>query len=183
MNVSQPILNYTNSLQQSMTKNAVQKYGKHHQNKQPDDPIFKETLKNIEYSVEISSDGKQKTKDIYDDLQKKATGLQGLLEQLKDLSAQGQAEAESIKVRIKCLQIALRIMSGDKVPVEDHQYLLKHDPELYAEAVVRRIPKENPHEHDRLSEDEKSDNFNNTSGLDLDPLVRFGSDETAVQQS
>ncbi|MCL1926313.1 MAG: hypothetical protein FWF95_04145 [Syntrophorhabdaceae bacterium] len=179
MNVSQSAFTHDNPSQQLSIKNAIQKHVKHQQNKQLNNHIFKKTG-NIEYSVQISSDGKQKAKNVYDELQQMANKLKGSMEQLNELSEQGQGAAESAKIRMICMKIALRIMSGDNVPVEDHQYLLKHDPTLYAEAMAHRLFKEKPEDHDRLSEDEKSDDSN---GSALDNPAQFDSGETNVEEA
>jgi hypothetical protein len=59
-------------------------------------------------------------------------------------------------IALKCLIISRRIMAGDKVPVEDHRFLQKHDPELYGKAILMRLPKQDPHEYKRISEDDSN---------------------------
>jgi hypothetical protein len=106
-----------------------------------------------------------------------------VVNQLEDVREQGKAAAESWKVRIKCLKIAMRIIVGDEVPVEDHRYLAKNDPELYFEALSRRMPKEHPRKHERLSEDEKPDNPNTDNTGDNSPAlsVSAGNNEIEVE--
>ena len=182
MNVSQSKFTHANLLQQPAAKNVGQKHDKYSQNKQSDRSAFKETEKPIEYSIEISPEGIKKTKDTYAELQKMADESRGLTEQLKSLSGQGTGEAESLRIRVKCFQIAMRIVTGDKVPIEDHRYLQKNDPELYAKAISMKMPNANPREYDRLSEDEKSDNPINTDDLDLEPPSPAPSDESAANE-
>ena len=182
MNVSQSAFTYNSSSQQPEIKNIIQKHAKHQQNKQSNNYIFKKT-ETIEYFVEISLDGKQKVKNVYDELQQMANEIKGGMEQLKEVSEQGQGAAESAKIRMTCLKIALRIMSGDNVPIQDHQYLLKHDPKLYAEALTHRMIKEKPKDHDRLSEDEESDDSNNTDNSAHDNPVQFDSGEANIEEA
>lgn len=168
MNIGQSTYTHANLLQQSTVKNAGQKHAKHQQHKQSVNSIFKETEKNIAYSVEISSGVKNKTEDTYNDLQKMANDLQGMKEQLNNISEQGQGSAEAARIRMICMKIAFRIIKGDKVPIEDHRYLQKHDPELYAEAISKKMPNIDPEEHDRLSEDDESDDSNTTDDSAFD---------------
>lgn len=64
-------------------------------------------------------------------------------------------EKDKMDVTLTCLVIARRISGGDKVPAADHQYLLKHDPALYARSTMMRITKNNPYEYKRFSKEEK----------------------------
>lgn len=63
-------------------------------------------------------------------------------------------KAEAMRIKLKLLKIATRIMSGDDVPIKDQKFLAEHDIEMFKMAVSLRRYKEDPEEHDRLSEDE-----------------------------
>ena len=65
-----------------------------------------------------------------------------------------EAMAEWLDARLKCLKIASRIMSGDRVPPEDSRFLLENDPKLYQMAVTGRLPKEDPKEHKSVLDEE-----------------------------
>ena len=78
-----------------------------------------------------------------------------LSERLEELREQDKASAEGAKIRIKCMKIAMRIVSGDEVPPEDHRFLVKHDPGLYGKSIMMRMQKENPEKHKRISRDEE----------------------------
>jgi len=106
-------------------------------------------------TVEISQEAKQKSKDINDQLQEMSDKLKWLEEQLEAARAQAQGAADRWEVIIKCLKIAMRIISGNIVPRADHRYLAKNDPELYSKAITMRMPKENPKKYKRISKDEK----------------------------
>ena len=111
--------------------------------------------------VEISEEAKQgvKTKDNSDDFQKMLDEMRGrmreLREGLKQAQEAGEGMAESMKIMIRCIKIAMRIMFGDKVPTEDERYLAENDPALYAKALMMRMEKEDPEEYESLLEDEK----------------------------
>jgi len=128
-------------------------------------------------SVEISPDGMRKAAETETDseLQKLAGEFNSRMRQLGEMRA--QSNDKSWEIRTKCMQIALRIANGDEVPAADHQYLMKHDPELYAQAISKRIPKLDPEKYDRLSEDEESDDVNATD------VSEFGEGESQESAS
>ena len=64
-------------------------------------------------------------------------------------------EKDKMDVALTCMVIARRISGGDKVPAADHQYLLKHDPALYARSTMMRFTKNNPYEYKRFSKEER----------------------------
>jgi len=64
------------------------------------------------------------------------------------------SEFDVLDVYRKCLKIAMRIMRGGKVHDADLRFLLQNDPGLYFQAMLLRQPKENPEEHERITEDE-----------------------------
>ena len=108
-----------------------------------------------EDAVEISAEAKRKAADPQNRLEEMRGRLRELREEMKRAREAGEGVAEAIKEKIRCIQIAMRIMSGNKVPVEDHQYLLEKDPGLYSQAISMKIEKDDPEEYDRLSEDEE----------------------------
>ena len=161
MNICQSTSAQVDFRQKSAVNDVGREYGqKHRRSEDSRGPMVRETRGSVGYFVEISAEGAQKagnSKDINNDAQKMINELQGHIKQLENAREQGKTEAGSADVLIKCIQIAMRIMSGDIVPWEDNRYLAEHNPDLYTEAMSRRIPKENPHKHERLSEDEESD--------------------------
>ena len=120
-----------------------------------DDPVIKDTVEISSAEAEKSGDTTGKAGDIADELQKMADELKWFKEQMEIARTQSEGAAEQWRVLIKCIRIAMRIISGDIVPKEDHRYLAKHDPKLYAKALTMRIPKDNPKKYKRLSKDEK----------------------------
>ena len=166
MNINQSISIQADFQQKSAVKDAGREYGKNHrQSKElhgPHDSMVQEAGYSEGYFVEISAEGTRKageSRDTNNEAQKMTNELKGYIKQLEDAHEQGEAAADSANVLIKCMQIAMRIISGDEVPWEDHRYLAEHNPELYAEAMSKRMPKEKPHKHERLSEDEKPDAY------------------------
>lgn len=93
---------------------------------------------------------------------------------MKQTAEKQKAEQDAMKVLITCLEISRRIISGDKVPPKDHQYLMEHDMALYAKSIMMRIPKKDPHEYDQLSEDEES----NSPQIVMDTGTMSGSESS-----
>lgn len=113
----------------------------------------------IEDSIIISIDGKNKAEEE----QNRSQEMQDLMRQLENSREQAKAMGEDMKIRMKCLEIAMSIMSGDKVPLKDERYLAKHDLGLYAKALMMRVEKEKPKKLDSILEDEED---NSDSGGD-----------------
>lgn len=55
----------------------------------------------------------------------------------------------------KCIQIAIRIMNGDKVPDKDRVFLAEKEPTMYSNALLLRRQNDKPKKYDSLLEDEK----------------------------
>ena len=115
-----------------------------------------------------------------------------LTQQLEQARLQAQAKAEELERLRKCLVIALRIISGDKVPAEDYRFLAENEPKLYSQSITLRMAKKDPEEHDRLSEDEseegsESDGAQRTDGAGQSQSASSsfdgldGANETAAQ--
>lgn len=65
---------------------------------------------------------------------------EGLLDMLDGPGSEElDAQMEALKTQQKCMEIAMRIMQGKRVPPEDEQYLMEHDPDGYKLAVSMRV--------------------------------------------
>ena len=106
-------------------------------------------------TVNVSEDAKKSAKDFQSKLEEMRNEMRALREELERAREAGEGAAEMWKIEIKCLQIAMRIMSGNKVPNADQRFLMDHKPELYAKAITMRMEKTDPKEYDRLTEDEE----------------------------
>ena len=115
-------------------------------------------------TVELSAQALEKEKDRNGKSEKTPVDLQSLQRQLEQVREQNEGDADRWRVYIKCLRIAMRIISGDTVPKEDHRYLAKNDPELYAKASVMKIQKADPKKLKRISDDEESDDKSDGKG-------------------
>jgi len=105
-----------------------------------------------------------------------------ILEELRNVSQQmqqareaGEAAAEAWRIKLKALRIAARIMNGDNVPQADYDFLMEHNPALFKLALSVRIPNEDPHDYDALSDGE-GDNAGTAAAdvIGADALSGFG---------
>ncbi len=78
-------------------------------------------------------------------------------QKMKQAGESMRAEQEEMKILLTCFEISRRIIGGDEVPPKDHKYLMEHNMELYTKSIMMRRHKDDPHEYDQLSEDEKTD--------------------------
>lgn len=80
----------------------------------------------------------------------------GYYQQMAEVERERSKEgADSARIMSKCMLIASRLTSGDKVPLKDERFLQKHDMKLYLQAMKMRIPKQEPREWDSISDDEE----------------------------
>ena len=128
-----------------------------------------------EDTVSISVAGKEKSNTFQQKLEEMRNRYRTLHDELKRAEETASGMAEECKEKIRCMRIAMRIMSGGKVPLADQRYLAEKDIELYTQAISMRIEKEDPEEYDRLSEDEKSD-----SVIDTNDPSDSGSEPTEI---
>ena len=73
--------------------------------------------------------------------------IEELRRRLVEANKQADEKSEGFEAVRKCMLIAMRIMNGDKVPFKDQQYLKKHQPEMYAQAILMRRKNDDPKEH------------------------------------
>jgi hypothetical protein len=119
-------------------------------------------------------------KSFEDALEEMRAERRELSRQMEQARKMGEGVAKQYADKLKCLQIAMRIMQGDKVPPADHRFLSEKEPELYFKAVSMRIEKEDPKEHDRLSEDEE-DEAAASDGAETSTAKAGGGEPAAVQ--
>ena len=112
----------------------------------------------LEAEAEKAAEKKDK-KDITEEWKEKSEQLRRDMNRLKDEMQRAEEIAEgmgeAMREMIKCMRIAMRIMSGHKVPEADHRYLMEKDTALYSKAIMMRREIPDPEELERLSEDEE----------------------------
>lgn len=87
--------------------------------------------------------------------------LDAMFEQIKNSTDDSN---NPMKIQLQCLQIAMRIISGDNVPMKDRAFLAEHEPEMLGRAMLLRRTKENPKDYKSLLADEKADEPANSLG-------------------
>ena len=106
-------------------------------------------------TVEISAAGKDKPVDMQAMLDEMRAECRSILEGIRNAQEAGEGMAETMKVMLRCLKIAMRIMMGDNVPPQDERYLAENDIELYSRAMQLRIQKVDPEDYDSLLDDDE----------------------------
>ena len=84
--------------------------------------------------------------------------LERVKKQFENSAEDTKSSREAMKILITCLEISRRIITGNIVPIKDHEFLRKHDPALYAKSILMRIPKKKPYKHKQLSQDDGEQN-------------------------
>ena len=105
-------------------------------------------------TVELSAQGLEKEKERIAKVEPATQDIGALQKQMEQIREQSEGAAEGWKVYIKCLRIAMRIISGDNVPEIDHQYLAKNDSELYGKAMSMKVHKQDPEDLDSISDED-----------------------------
>jgi hypothetical protein len=103
--------------------------------------------------VTESKDKMSEWKDKLDQMRREMNWLRDEIRRAGEI-AEGMGEA--MREMIKCLRIAMRIMSGHNVPEADHRYLMDKDTALYSKAIMMRKEIIDPEDLERLSEDEEA---------------------------
>ena len=119
-------------------------------------------------TISISNEAKdllEKEKNLmFDNINDESNMIAELLRQLEEASDPSNNPYDSF---IKCIQIAMRIMNGDKVPRKDEKFLLENEPQMYSNALLLRRQNDKPKEYDSLLEDEKDDSNDGTSTVEF----------------
>lgn len=69
-----------------------------------------------------------------------------------------------VDTQSKCIDIAMHVMRGDRVSVEDLRYLAKNNPSLYFQALLFRQEKDDPEIVKQISDDEAKSTHDTSSG-------------------
>lgn len=96
--------------------------------------------------------------------EKKSEGILDMLDGGSEESEELDALSQQLKSQMKCLEIAMRIMKGKKVPPEDEQYLMENDPEGYKLAMAMRKPPKKDEEECESVLDEEDRRSGGTQG-------------------
>ncbi len=141
-----------------------------------------ENAKTAEEAVRSDLERKQQKLDDKQDMQQQLDMLQ---RELENSRKQADAAADEFEIFTKCMKIAARITRGDIVPMKDMKYLAEHEPDLYKQAILMRMPNDHPKKHKSLvdDEDERSDETQSSESADStsesSPGEAAGAAETA----
>lgn len=99
------------------------------------------------------------------DQAKKLLEKERLVEEIsQQLEAAASSTTSPYDELTKCLEIASRIMKGDKVPQTDLMFLAEKEPKLYANAIMMKQNIKNPKHHKSILEDEHDQQVIEDSG-------------------
>ena len=134
-------------------------------------PVFRPPLRSALNKEEARTDNEDRDRKYIEEQEKSAEELKRRQEQLQKEKEQEQEldmlekqleasrkEAESMEDMYeafsKCIKIAARISKGDIVPMKDMKYLAEHEPDMYKQAILMRMPNDKPKKHKSLVDDE-----------------------------
>lgn len=82
-----------------------------------------------------------------------------LEKQLEASRKEAESMEDMFEAFAKCIKIAARISKGDIVPMKDMKFLAEHEPDMYKQAILMRMPNDKPKKHKSLldDDDEKTD--------------------------
>ena len=83
--------------------------------------------------------------------------LDMLQKQLEASKKESEAMEDQFEAFAKCLKIASRVSRGDIVPPKDLKYLAEHEPDLYKQAILMRMPNPKPKKHKSVVGDEEEE--------------------------
>lgn len=95
---------------------------------------------------------------------------------------QAKALQKALDQMKKCMKIAANIGKGHKVPPQDEQYLLEHDPKAYMMAMVMRMMEEEKEKvkselkREDLENQDQSQSVDSASGAGEDLCIESGGD-------
>ncbi|MCR4779688.1 MAG: hypothetical protein K5876_01190 [Ruminiclostridium sp.] len=88
-------------------------------------------------------------------MREKQNEIEMLTQELENSNKEAEAMGESFKIYSRCLKIASRIARGDSVPMKDMKYLAEHEPDMFKQAILLRVPNDHPKKHKSVLDDEE----------------------------
>jgi hypothetical protein len=119
-----------------------------------------------------TSESKDKMSEWKEKLEQMRRDMNWLRDEIRRAGEIAEGMGEAMREMIKCLRIAMRIMSGHNVPEADHRYLMDKDTALYSKAIMMRKEIIDPEDLERLSEDEED----NKDSSEIDELSKLSAD-------
>ena len=121
-------------------------------------------------------------KALYEEEKEKYLGINDYSQEeldamLEQLNSSADDDNNPMKIMLQCLQIAMRIISGDNVPSRDRAFLAEHEPDMLGRAMLLRRQKDDPKNYKSLLEDDKAKDSDDASP------VSSGSSIGAVEEA
>lgn len=116
--------------------------------------------------------------------EKKSGGVLDMLDEVSAANEEVDAMARQLKMRMKCVEIARRIMQGKKVPIKDERYLMENDPKGYQLAMALRKPPKKDEKECKSVLDDEDEESKASGGEETAPAeVSSGGEEAAASDS
>ena len=107
--------------------------------------------------------------------EKKSNGILDMLDGVSAEQEELDALSQEMKAKMKCLEIAMRMMKGKKVPPEDERYLMENDPEGYKVAMaMKAFVKEDKEECESVLKDEEKNSGQTAEAGEAAPVEEGG---------
>jgi len=135
-----------------------------------------ENTKTPEEVVQSDLERKQQKLEEKQDMQQQ---LEMMQRELENSRKEAEAMEDEFEIFTRCMKIAARIQRGDIVPMKDMKYLAEHEPDLYKQAILMRMPNDHPKKHKSLLEDEDEQSEESQSSSSADSTSEDGSGEAA----
>jgi len=138
----------------------------------------KEMFENVPFGPEDEKTeaAKDKTAEWKEKLEQMRRDMKWLRDEIQRAGEIAEGMGEAMREMIKCLRIAMRIMSGHNVPEADHRYLMDKDTALYSKAIMMRKEIIDPEDLERLSEDEEENVESSENGEEPTPSADTGAE-------
>ncbi len=96
-------------------------------------------------------------------MREKQNEIEMLTQELENSNKEAEAMGDSFKIYSRCLTIASRISRGDSVPMKDMKYLAEHEPDMFKQAILLRMPNDHPEKHKSVLDDDEEDKSSGTA--------------------
>ena len=115
---------------------------------------------------------------------KNSNALLDMLDRVNASNEEADAMAKQLKMRMKCVEIARRIMQGKKVPLKDERYLMENDPKAYQLAMALRKPPKKDEKECKSVLDDEDEESESSGGEEAAPVeVSTEGGEAAAPES
>ena len=144
--------------------------------------IYKNEAASLELQYNAVSEKRQEYQDYMDKLLEQQTNIMDMLAS----EQQADAMADSAREQAKIMEVARRIMHGDKVPAKDEKKLMEFDYKLYAmaknTAAMLKLQKDRKEHKSLWDDEEKRENIDVKEAADNTEAFADGPEIVEVEE-